>query len=92
MSRHSIPLASACPFCGTANEAVSNPFGDAGPDDGDFSLCFTCGEWAIFDSTATGGQRKPTVAEYQEIVNQPQTRRMREAWLAVTNSRSGARS
>lgn len=73
--------ATTCPFCGQNNEAVTPPEGGRGPQDGDFSMCFTCGEWAIFDSRMSGGMRKPLFPDYMKIATSPKMRQMRDAWV-----------
>lgn len=72
-----------CPFCGKVFDRVSKTydFAEPAPVPGDYSLCFTCGEWCVF--TDDLGLRKPTDAEYQEIVDDPQTAQIRQAWLIV---------
>lgn len=73
-----------CPFCGRENEAASPPGKDpTPPGDGDFNMCFSCGEWSIFDSTQVGGARKPVFAEYVIIATNPMCRKMRDAWVAT---------
>jgi len=71
-----------CPWCGQNNEAISPPGDDKSPPgDGDFNMCFSCGEWSIFDSKQPGGTRKPVFEEYMHIATDPMSRRMRDAWV-----------
>jgi len=73
-----------CPFCQkwcTDAESFDDP--TARPVDGDYSICIGCGEWGVFEGSAAGGLRKPTDAEYGEIVATPEMTRMRHAWVAM---------
>lgn len=57
-----------CPFCGRNNPLVSETGpGDAWPNEGDVSICWRCGEVAIFDLAHDGGLRRPNLAEEAEI-------------------------
>ena len=39
-----------CPFCGAKNDASTEIWGGSGtPNDGDFSVCFSCGTLCVFD-------------------------------------------
>jgi hypothetical protein len=77
-------LRTQCPFCNDGHDAIATPEGDVPqPDDGDFSFCFTCGEWAVFDIGIVGTLRKPTWEEYTNIAADPRKNRMRAAWLIV---------
>jgi hypothetical protein len=70
---------SRCPWCRAVNTRASNavPGEAVAPTDGDASLCFYCGEWAIFDGDR---QRKPTAAEFIEIGEDPDCQKLRAAW------------
>jgi hypothetical protein len=71
-----------CPFCGRTNDAIGSHDPESRPPvDGDFAMCLTCGEWAVVDSCVTGGQRKPTTAEYDEVAADKEMRAMRTAWV-----------
>ena len=70
-----------CPFCDAQHELVTALTGEAGPADGDATMCFACGEWALFDRHWKGGLRKPTHDEYAEFVADPVFVLARQAWL-----------
>ena len=53
------------------------------PADGDASICIGCGEISIFDSKEPTGARRPTNAEYDEIVADPIIKAARGAWLEI---------
>lgn len=76
---------STCPFCGQRHDAVTSTNTDDTrfiPQDGDATICFTCGAFAIFDSS--GGLRKPTKAEQRVLDRDHQT--VRAAWEAIKDS------
>jgi hypothetical protein len=79
---------SQCPFCAARHDLATGISGNSAPHDGDLTLCIVCGEWAMFESAAPGGMRKPTDAEYEKINDMPITRAARRAWLE-TNKRFG---
>jgi hypothetical protein len=56
-----------CPSCGRSNPLVDDAKSDAWPNEGDWSICWKCGEVAIFDHTHHGGLRRPNIAEAAEI-------------------------
>lgn len=66
-----------CPVCGNANDAISQPLGtklgiESAPVDGDYSVCFYCGELAVFSVTAFGvAMRSPTMAELKTFAANP---------------------
>lgn len=65
-----------CPACGEVNNAVSQPLGKLGDDslpvNGDFSVCFTCGEVATFAVGAFGiATRTPTMEELKDFAANP---------------------
>ena len=85
---------STCPFCRQRHDAVTTAIrdGEPVPVEGDVSICFTCGEFSVFD--ATGGARKPTRAEQRVIDADPRVRQARAAWHKVKDeipSRKGRR-
>jgi hypothetical protein len=73
-----IEYRSVCPFCRTSQTHATQIGGDEGPFDGDFSLCFACGEIGIFHQ---GGVRKPTATERLEAARNEILRTARMAWL-----------
>jgi hypothetical protein len=63
-----------CPFCGAKNDASTEIWGGSGaPNDGDFSVCFSCGTICVFDEKCTK-LRKPTDAESHAAMDNPQLR------------------
>lgn len=44
-----------CPYCTHVNDLASALKGGAKPGDGDFSICLTCGNIAVFKHDAPGG-------------------------------------
>jgi hypothetical protein len=75
-----------CWNCGYIHDRVSHMFGDKRPKDGDITLCIGCGEWSLFEAAAAGGLRKPTDTEFQEIANNLDCTRLREAWALTRRS------
>lgn len=81
---------SVCPFCGslhTRASATANPAEARAPVDGDVTLCFACGELAVFDAAVSGGLRKPTTAEYDQIAADSILRHMHHAWTRARDER-----
>jgi hypothetical protein len=75
-----------CPFCGQRHDAVTtaNADDERMPEDGDATICFTCGEFSIFD--ATGGMRRPTLAELRVLDEDHRVQAARMAWQAIKDS------
>lgn len=70
---------SRCVHCLVLHECVSGVADqDATPDDGDWSFCFSCGHFSIFDHKAEGGLRKPNVFEEMELATSDNARLRRE--------------
>jgi len=59
-----------CPHCGALHDGAANMTGDNAPSEGDFNLCFECGDWAVF--TADGQRRKPIDAELTILATEPE--------------------
>jgi hypothetical protein len=77
-----------CPFCERESDAtacVSDE--EAVPSDGDFTLCFYCGEWAVFSSIIAGGLRKPKSTEYDILGQDKEMQKIRAAWLRMMEER-----
>ena len=82
---------SHCPWCGkhfdaatcVGEDAAKNPL----PENGDLSLCIACGEWAVFERKAKGGQRKPNKEEYNYIIENNDTRLLRETWFDTVGNK-----
>jgi hypothetical protein len=74
---------STCPFCRARHDAVTLASGGKQdvPVEGDVTLCFTCGQFCVFD--ATGGLRVPTPGELVVINADPRVRKARESWEAI---------
>lgn len=69
-----------CPACGALNDAATNIVGDADPTNGDVSICFTCGEIAVFTGIGLD-VRRPTDAERREMLAIDEVTRLRSAVL-----------
>jgi hypothetical protein len=73
-----------CPFCGQHHDAAtSTERRDYVPEDGDVSMCFSCGEFCVFDSEAYGGMRKPTKKELRTFARDERLQELRTAWKVV---------
>jgi hypothetical protein len=64
---------------------------DAAPQDGDVSICFYCGKFAIFDSSLEDNIRKPTPAEMAEIKASEEAMAMALAWHVFQQHRTSRR-
>lgn len=80
-----------CPHCGTAHElhsAVTRPGkAPASPNDGDISICISCGELAIFDMHERC-LRFPTIDEANALESNPDLQLCRAAWRAMKDANS----
>lgn len=78
-----------CPFCGyrcdRAGEMHDKP---VTPEDGDVSICITCGKFSIFEARRKKGLRKPNVAEQQEIALDWDCYRAHLAWKQAMAGRT----
>jgi len=74
---------SHCPWCNRLVTRTSNANQNetVAPVDGDATLCFYCGEWAIIDLSLPNWQRKPTEAEFIEIGEDPDCQKARAGWV-----------
>lgn len=77
-----------CPFCNKANELVRHEHKEgepvATPSPGAIALCYTCGEWAIFEGEGKVIKlRKPTDEEYVEIAADDACTRIRKGWVKM---------
>ena len=72
-----------CWACGKTTDATTAVIGeDSVPAVGDVSICFGCGELAVF--TGNGVEtRQPTEAERAELLDEPDVIRARGAVLAM---------
>lgn len=74
-------MISVCPFCQYGFDLASSvKGGQKAPGDGDLTICIRCGEFAVFESKAPGGLRKPTDTEYVTIGQDDFCQKMRAAW------------
>jgi hypothetical protein len=80
MTTHRLNI--VCPYCQDELDAqtVIKSKDPRPPQPGDFGLCFSCGEWHIFE---TAGVRKPDDDEQTTIGTDSKFRTAREAWLEV---------
>jgi len=44
-----------CPWCGDRHDRATEILGSGSPDDGDATICWTCTNIAVFDSSVIGG-------------------------------------
>jgi len=72
-----------CPWCGKHLDRSSSVNCEEAPEEGDFTLCFGCGEWSVF---ASGMHlRKPDDEEFDEIGTDPEMMKVRWAWTEAKN-------
>lgn len=71
-------MPTVCPYCDYHHECVT---GLREPDDGDVSLCFQCGHLNMFDSTVSGGLRRPTKKEARQLERDMTVERIMMAWM-----------
>jgi hypothetical protein len=69
-----------CPWCGRANDSASDPRGHTSPSPGDGMLCWTCGEWQIWEATH---MRRPNETEAHELAADVRCKRMVTAWQTL---------
>jgi hypothetical protein len=75
-----------CPHCKQLNtkvRAVNDA--DVLPEDGDITMCFVCGDWAIFER---GRARRPTKDELADIQKHVLCQEMVKGWLAMQLQRA----
>jgi len=56
-----------CPWCGDRHDRATEILGSGSPDDGDATICWTCTNIAVFESSVTGGLRKPNDIEAENL-------------------------
>ena len=56
-----------CPWCGDRHDRATEILGSGSPDDGDATICWTCTNIAVFESSVTGGLRKPNDSEAENL-------------------------
>jgi len=75
---------SICPFCNYHHDAVSAARSDTDfPDDGDATLCISCGRFCVFDRDARGGLRKPTKKEQRSLDRDEDLVKLTNAWKTL---------
>lgn len=79
-----------CPHCGAVTDAIANMTGDELPEDGDVSLCMSCGIISLVSSTSPTGLRRPTKAERTDILSDPRIKKALWAWHVVDEQRRAA--
>lgn len=83
-------MKTVCPHCGYRHDAAAAVDDDErGPEDGNLSLCFECGEWSVFED---GNLRKPTDAEYLDFGTLPSIQKIRRAWVDMDRRRRRERA
>lgn len=71
-----------CPYCRQRHTMATSVFDPtSAPEDGDVTMCFSCGAWAMFASGYAGGLRRPDKMELALIHKNPDCKAMRLAWL-----------
>lgn len=61
---------SMCPHCGELHDGVANMTSTNPPKEGDFGMCFECGDWCVFN--ADGSRRKPNDDEQRTLATDPE--------------------
>jgi hypothetical protein len=57
-----------CPACGHKSDALTDPDQRNTPNDGDYAVCFYCGEVAVIVNGPFGmAVREPTIAELEQF-------------------------
>lgn len=86
--RSSFDLDHLCPHCSQKLDKVRATGPDPQPpEQGDYGLCMTCGEFLIFDQTAIGGARKPSADEDRKLKQMPMHRRAKAFWDQLNRQR-----
>lgn len=80
-------LDTLCPYCRKPSDRATAVGHSHGPTNGAAMLCIHCGEWAIFDASAPGGMRYPTIEEHIDIGFSENARRIRDAWQQMDAER-----
>ncbi len=78
-------IANRCPHCGYQTDCVSSVGSGRKPGDGNLSLCFECGEWAVFGPDLR--LRAPTDKEFVVIGEDKACRTARAAWVLTQRNR-----
>lgn len=76
-----------CPYCNAVHDSVTQETNQPiTPSDGDYSLCWSCGEWTIWKR---GRLRKPTATEFYRIQNDKHLRSVKMAWTLFKTTPMG---
>lgn len=76
---------SICPHCGQRFECATALQQEGGPGPGDVSICWTCGELAMFDDEMR--LRAPTAEEAVILGNDADLQKARAIWAAQRDKR-----
>lgn len=77
-------LRTTCPGCGYHHDRVTQAEdGDLFPENGDATMCWSCGGFFILDSTTDDGMRKPTKTEQRQLDDDERIAQIHRAWLTV---------
>jgi len=78
MTQH---LRTTCPFCGYHHDRITPASREEVlPENGDASMCWSCGEFCIIDNRSDLGMRKPTRIEQRLIDVDERVIHMRASW------------
>jgi len=81
MTDNSQHLRTTCPFCGYHHDRITpSTREEAFPENGDASMCWSCGAFAIIDDRSDLGMRKPNRKEQREMDGDERFAQMRAAW------------
>jgi hypothetical protein len=84
MTDNSQHLRTTCPFCGYHHDRITpNVKEEVFPENGDASMCWSCGAFCILDDTNDLGMRKPNKKEQRLMDREPRIAHMRKAWRMV---------
>jgi len=85
MADNTVHLRTTCPFCGAHHDRITPSVSreEVFPEDGDASMCWSCGEFCIIDNDSDLGMRKPNKKEQREINRDARFAHMRVAWRTV---------
>jgi len=80
-------LRTTCPFCGFHHDRITAMNDEVFPENGDASMCWSCGEFCIIDDNTDLGRRKPNKKEQREIDKDDRFPKMRAAWRTAKTVR-----
>jgi hypothetical protein len=77
-----------CRWCGEQHELMTNPYmAEGDPENGDMTMCFSCGEFNVFSGKAASVLRKPNAKERRMLAADPRIKDMRQAWLQTMRNK-----